>query len=195
MKFSRTRPATRLTAGLVAAAAALCAWASEPMPEPEMITSDDGAYVIDVQARVAWPRCAEGMRWTGRTCSGTPLLLDHAQATAHIAARKQRDGVAWRLPRVRELQRLVRQGAQPHGLDAKLFPGAVSDWHWSASVSIDTAAVNQYNYSNIRQGVNSQTVNRIAFLHGWAVHLGSGEAQGDMNKRSRLPLRVVLSLD
>lgn len=184
---------TRLLAtGLAVAAAAGPATAAPSTAD--LFLSADGAYVIDKQTRVAWPRCVEGMRWTGRTCTGAPYLLTHSEAMARVAAR-QREGVAWRLPRVRELQRLVRSGANAQGLDTALFPGAVSDWHWSASVSIDTTSVNQYAYNNVRRGVTGDNVNRIAFRHGWAVHLGSGESAGDVDKRTRMPLRVVLSLD
>jgi hypothetical protein len=164
-------------------------------PPTGLIASDDGAFVIDARARVAWARCVEGMRWTGTGCAGAPERLDHAQATARAAERRRSDGLNWRLPRVRELQWLLKSDAATQRIDPTLFPNAPAEWHWSSTVSIDSSAVNRYNYNNIRNGVTGENVNRIAFLHGWAVHLGNGEADGAVRKRTRLPVRLVLPLD
>lgn len=169
--------------------------AEVPRPPQQMGLSTDGAYVLDAQAEVAWPRCAEGMRWTGKTCAGTARLFSHAEAMAWALDREAAGGVRWRVPRVRELQRLVPKAGKLAGPDAQLFPGAPRGWHWAATASIDSATVNQYDYGNIARGRNEQNANHIAFLHGWAVNLTSGEARGDVAKRTRLPLRLALSLD
>ena len=51
--------------------------------------------------------------------------------------------------------------------------------------------MNQYSYDNIQKGRNNDNADRMAYLHGWAVNLATGEAKGDVSKRSNLPLRLV----
>lgn len=182
-------------AALVWVLAAAPVAAADTEPANGMAASDDGAFVIDARTRVAWARCVEGMHWVGTTCAGVPDRLDHAEATARVAQRRRSDGLNWRLPRVRELQWLLKSGASARHIDTTLFPRAPDDWHWSSGVSIDSSAVNQYDYNNIRHGVTGENVNRISYLHGWAVHLGSGAAKGTVNKRTQLPVRLVLPLD
>ena len=157
-----------------------------------LVVSDDGATVFDARVKVVWSRCVEGMRWNGRMCAGSAQLVDHAGAIAFAAARRKSDGADWRLPRVTDLQRLAVQASGPSsGLDAQLFPQAPADWHWSGTANIDTGDVNVYNYGNITQGRTNANANRIAFLHGWAVNLSTGEARGDVTKRTKLPVRLM----
>ena len=133
--------------------------------------SDEGAYVLDVRAGLAWSRCVEGMGWNGKTCVGTPLLMNRAEAMTLALDRGKVRGMHWRVPRVKELQRLVRKTATPPGLDPTLFPTAPQEWHWSATAAITTAKVNQYDYGNIVQGRREQNANHIESQHGWAVNL------------------------
>ena len=78
--------------------------------------------MIDTRARLAWPRCVEGMRWSGNGCTGVPQLLSYGQAQALARQRWQAEGVRWRLPRVNELRRLVNRQALPPSVDTQLFP-------------------------------------------------------------------------
>ena len=178
--------------GFVFAASTVCA-ADVPSPA-NMGLSDDGAYVLDVRAQVAWRRCVEGMLWNGKTCDGMPLLLNHAEAMALARDAEKRD-LHLRVPRATELQGLVHKVTSPPGLDPVLFPGSPRGWHWSATSSVSTARVNQYDYGNIVQGRNEQNANHIKMLHGWAVNMSTGEARADAAKRTRLPVRLVLPLD
>jgi hypothetical protein len=168
---------------------ALAASAGEPETRPRQAT--DGGVVVDEPAHVAWSRCVEGMRWDGATCVGEPAFMNHAEAVAAAAARARRDGVPWRLPRVGEMQHAAR------GTPAALgrMPAAPPGLHWSATAVVDLGSVNQYQYQNIRRRVTEGNVNRIAFLHGWAVDLATGQARDDVLKSSRLPVRLVRSLD
>ena len=97
--------------------------------------SADGAYVLDQRAGLAWPRCVEGMQWNGKTCTGQPLLLDRAEATALASERWKAEGVGWRIPRAAELQRLVDKSLSPPGLNPILFPAAPGQWHWSSTAN------------------------------------------------------------
>ncbi|WP_428420277.1 DUF1566 domain-containing protein [Methylibium sp.] len=180
-----------LVGSLAAALATAAAWAAEPPASPNWLLSEDGAYVIDPRSKLAWPRCVEGMQWNGKTCTGEPVLVNHAEAMALATTRAKADGVRWRLPRVAELQRLVNKAAAPRRLDPVLFPAAPGTWHWAIRANVDTATVNQYDYGNIVQGRTNANANRMAFLHGWAVNLETGEARGDVTKRTKLPVRLV----
>lgn len=177
--------------GLLPAVFATPARAADAPESAEWTVSQDGAYVVDVRSKLAWPRCVQGMAWNGKTCTGTPLLLTHGEATALAAARAKADGVAWRLPRVPELRRVAGKVGKPTSPDAALFPAAPQDWHWSITASINTARINPYDYDNIRQGRTGGNKDQIGVQQGWAVHLGTGEARGDVTKRSMLTVRLV----
>ncbi|MDO9237031.1 MAG: DUF1566 domain-containing protein [Aquabacterium sp.] len=183
----------RATALLTAYFFASASGAVEPAVSPNLLVSEDGAYVIDVKAKLAWPRCVEGMKWDGKTCKGQALLLTQAEAIALAADRKAADGMNWRLPRVTDLQKLTNQKTGQTGLDWKLFPGSPREWHWAltANVNTRTESVNQYNYGNIMKPQTNASVNHMGFLHGWAVNLETGEARGDVTKRTLLPVRLV----
>ena len=157
--------------------------------------SDDGAYVLDVRAQVAWPRCVEGMQWNGKTCVGMPLLLGHDEAMALARNLGRERGLQLRVPRVTELQGLVHKATRPPGLDPTLFPASPRGWHWSATSSVNTARVNQYDYGNIVQGRTEQSAIHLRVLEAWAVNMSTGEARTDVTKRTKLPVRLVLPLD
>lgn len=158
--------------------------AQTPVPA-QPAPSADGAYVIDPRSRLAWPRCVEGMVWNGRSCTGQPRLMSHGEALALATARYKAEGVAWRLPRLTELRRWAasEQGRQ-------LFPGEPEDWTWTSTSRIDTTQSNAYNYGNIARG-SAGTQDRLGVQQGWAVHMGSGEARGDVARRTPLVVRLV----
>jgi hypothetical protein len=164
--------------------------AAEAGPRSPHLTAD-GAGVVDEEARLVWSRCVEGMKWNGATCIGEASSMNHADAAAAGVARTKSDGLPWRLPRVGEMQRAAQwtRSAMP------LFPSAPEGWYWSGTAVVDLVPVNQYRYENIRRHVTEESVNRIAFLHGWAVDLATGEARDDVPKRARLPVRLVRSMD
>jgi len=182
-----------LACGAWWAVALLCtpAWASPATTAPRFEVSADGAYVTDMQTKLVWSRCVEGMQWTGQTCDGTPQRVSHGQAIAVGSARAKAEGLRWRVPHTKEFQRLVNNIDNAPQKLAVLFPAAPLDWYWTASTSVDMSAVNQYDYKNIERGINAQNANRVAFLHGWAAHMQSGEARGDVVKRTKLPVRLV----
>lgn len=178
--------------GLALALAVSPAWADDPPASPRWLVSPDGAQLIDVRAKLVWSRCVEGMQWKGRTCVGQPMRVHHTQALALAAARRKAEGLAWRVPRVHELQRLVEHSTES-GYNPTLLPQAPLDWHWTstATVNMHGAQINPYNYGNVMQGRTNAESNHLNFLHGWAVHLGSGEARGDVTKRTLLVVRLV----
>ena len=153
---------------------------------PSLVVSKNGAHVSDLRSKLIWSRCVEGMQWDGKTCTGKPTLASHAEALSLARARAETEGLSWRVPRVKELQRLVNTEKEE-----TVFPVAPPGWHWTVSANIDTRPINQYDYGNIGRGITEQSVNRMAFLHGWAVSMGSGQARGDISKRTKLPVRLV----
>ena len=168
------------------------AQAAGPQAAGDWLIAADGNYVVDVRAGLAWPRCVEGMQWNGKTCTGKPLLLDRAEATALATERWKAEGIAWRLPRAAELQRLVDKSASPPGINTTLFPGGPDLWYWSSTSNVGPLrGSNQYNYNTIRQGREGDSAGQMAMLNGWAVSLSTGEARGDVARASKLPVRLV----
>jgi len=160
-----------------------------PSRRPVLAPSADGASVLDERARLAWPRCVEGMQWTGRSCAGEARLFTYSQAQALAQARWKAEGVRWRLPRVPELRRLVDRTRQPAIVDPVLFPATPMEWHWTGTASVNTATVNPYNYGTVARGGSGES--GLQAQQGWAVDMETGEARGNIGKGTRLPVRLV----
>lgn len=195
--FSR-RALRGLYAGLAACAAVSPALAqTEPAADvpasvPQLSASADGAYVLDSRTQLAWPRCVEGMRWNGKTCTGTAELFTYSQAQALARDRWKAEGVRWRLPRVNELRRLVNRATRPATLDPVLFPATPMEWHWTSTASVNTSKVNPYAYGNVQRG--GQGESGLTTQQGWAVDMETGEASGSMGRGTPLPVRLVRPL-
>lgn len=185
------RPSVLGRAGLLLALTGAAAVVATP--GKTWLPSPDGGEVIDERAGLVWARCVEGMRWDGKTCTGTPRLMSHAQAGALAASRSKAEGLRWRLPRANELRRLVDKTAKPPAPDAMLFPAAPADWHWSGTVNVNPESVNPYNYGNVMHGRSAENAGNTSFLLGWAVYLGAGEVRADVPKSTRLVVRLVRS--
>ena len=177
-------------------AATVQAAAPIPADAPSLVPADHGAQILDPYTGLAWSRCVEGMHWNGKTCTGQPVHVGHAKALALAVARKGADGFAWRLPRVAELQRLATRMGAGAGLDSALFPAAPAESHWAmtASVEMHLTPVNPYHYANVQRGRTEENTTQLSFLHGWAVNPVTGEARGDVPKRTELPVRLVWSV-
>ena len=173
----------RLTLLIVMLAALGQADAQTPAPA-QPAPSADGAYVIDPRSKLAWPRCVEGMVWNGQTCTGQPRLMSHGEALALANARFKAEGVAWRLPRLTELRRWA---ASEQG--KALFPAAPQDWTWTSTSRIDSSQANAYNYDSIARGAGRQDT--LGVQQGWAVLMSTGEARGDVARRTRLVVWLV----
>ena len=185
----------RPTGGIVLALLQITSWAADaPMP-PEWAVSPDGSHIVQRSTRLIWPRCVEGQRWTGKDCIGEPLWLDHTEAQALARTRTKAEGVAWRLPHLKELQQLVRQGTQKPAAGAVWLPDSAQGWSWSGTAAIDIRSVNAYSYDNVMKGLNGQNVNQMKFLHGWVVNTGTGESRNDVLKRTPMMVRLVRPAD
>lgn len=172
---------TALLTVMLVALGPVCAQTPAPaQPNP----SADGAYVIDPRSKLAWPRCVEGMVWNGQACTGQPRLMTYGEAAALATARFKAEGVAWRLPRLTELRRWA---ANEQG--QSLFPAAPQDWYWTSTSRIESTQANPYNYDSVARGAGMQ--DSLGVQQGWAVHMGTGEARGDVARRTRLVIRLV----
>jgi len=171
--------------------------AAEPTAPSALAISQEqeGAYVVDRVSHLAWPRCVEGMQWKGKTCTGTPVLLNRSEAMARATQHAQSEGVNWRLPSAGELRGLVKANAHAQGLNPAFFPPVALDWYWSVTVKVSKPSVNQYNYGNIMKGKVDDSARPMDALHGWAVNLATGEARSDVPRSTRLPVRLVLPQD
>lgn len=184
--------------GCAVVLASVSVWAAGKPASVDWVPSNDGVEVVDVHARQIWARCVEGMQWDGKTCRGEPVLATHKEALALASARRKADGLDWRLPRVTDLRRLVNETGARRGLSKALFPAAPDDWYWAGTANVDASsgAANPYNYGTVMRGQDNTGLNRMAFLNGWAVDMASGDARGDMPKRTaRLPVRLVRPQD
>lgn len=201
LPFLSTRRRTTAALALCAAALALptlaaaqededaAAEAPAAAAQPAFTLSADGTLVLDTRARLAWPRCVEGMRWNGSDCIGTPELLTYNEAQALARKRWKEDNVRWRLPRVTELRRLLSRSTPEPAVDARLFPSAPREWHWAGTASVNARAVNPYAYDNVTRGGAGE--NMLSPHQGWAINMADGQARGDMGRNIRLAVRLV----
>lgn len=96
----------------------MAALAGDAAAPPDWGYPADGSHVLHLSARAVWSRCVEGMRWDGRHCVGEPLRPDHAGALAWARRRAGTEGLAGRLPQVKELQHLLDVDAKAAGSTA-----------------------------------------------------------------------------
>lgn len=183
--------------GLASCLLSLAQAAAAPPPagsRQDAALSARGATVTDASSRLIWERCVAGMRWTGASCQGEARQMTHGEALAWAASRARTDGLAWRLPRVNELQHLrIRLNQRPQTI-SHLFPLAPGGWYWSSTASLNTSSVNPYDYDNIQRGHDGSSRPRLSVRQAWAVHPDTGEARGDVAKRSQLVVRLVRSM-
>lgn len=170
---------------------------SKAATETRMTIAPSGAMVTDSQSQLTWARCVEGMQWNGKTCIGEPMVLSRGGAMALALERGKADGLPWRVPQMNEIRGLmhgqVRANAGGAALDAKIFPGLPVGWTWSSTSSVNAAPVNQYSYDNIARGRTTDNANLSAMRTGWAVHSGTGDADGNVNKRALMFVWLVHS--
>jgi Protein of unknown function (DUF1566) len=92
------------------------------------VYSPDGTEVEDIVTGLTWRRCAEGMTWTGSTCTGTASTFTHEQAL--MAAKNQ---TGWRLPNIKELSSTFDETQFAPAIDATVFPVTPSKRFWSST--------------------------------------------------------------
>jgi hypothetical protein len=158
---SRAPLGARIAACALLVFAAACSHA-----QGRFAVSSDGQEVTDSTTQLTWRRCAEGMRWDGKACSGKLAKFSYAAAKkAADAARSA--GKAWRIPTRDELVGLVDKTAKKKPrTDASAFPKAANGPYWAS-----------------REGSDDN-------LNAWLVNFGNGKVHANLGQ-AKFPLRLV----
>ena len=98
--------------------------------------SADNQEITDAKTGLIWRRCAEGMAWKVRTCAGTAVFPDQANAAALAKAAASSSGQGWRLPTMKELSSIVSVRDAEEGkavIDGVAFPATPTARFWTSS--------------------------------------------------------------
>ena len=88
--------------------------------------------VIDLSKNIEWLRCSVGQQWTGETCHGETLLMNHEVIAQAIEIANKQLGPAWRLPSLDELYSLVcKKCSKGKKFDPKIFPNTDPRAYWT----------------------------------------------------------------
>lgn len=129
--------------------------------------SADGQEVTDSKSGLTWRRCAEGMRWDGKACSGKPVKFSYATAKSKASSTAKGGGKAWRVPTRDELVALVDMGTKKKPrIDTEAFPQTPSAPFWASKPGMDDN------------------------LNAWLVNFGNGKVQANLGQ-AKFPLRLV----
>jgi hypothetical protein len=94
----------------------------------------------DPKTGLVWRRCAEGMTYSGNTCTGTASTFTYDEALQQAKSEASRTGIAWRVPEKEELAGLVDKQYSPT-IDPAAFPGTPVSWFWSSSPFVGSSDV------------------------------------------------------
>jgi hypothetical protein len=151
----------------IAAFALLALVASASQAQGRYTISGDGQEVTDTTTKLAWRRCAEGLRWDGKECSGKVKTFKYSEAKDAAAAASKSDTKAWRIPTKDELVALVDKTAtKKPRIDIKAFPQTPAKPFWA-----------------MRPGSDDD-------LNAWLVNFANGKVTGNAGQR-RFHLRLV----
>lgn len=139
MKTTRTRVrwtltigaallATSATADIPSAASACASDLVETTPSSDFTALEGGSVVRHEPTGLEWRRCAEGMSWTGTSCTDRPIYQSWQGALQYANTVS-----GWRLPNVKELHSIVENCRIAPAINQQVFPGTPSSNFWSAS--------------------------------------------------------------
>jgi hypothetical protein len=151
----------------ITALALLACFASASQGQGRFTTSSDGQEVTDATTRLVWRRCAEGLRWNGKACSGKLRTFKYSDAKEAAAGAAKDDAKAWRIPTKDELVALVDKTAKKKPrIDIQAFPQTPAQPFWA-----------------MRPGSDDD-------LNAWLVNFANGKVHGNAGQR-KFPLRLV----
>lgn len=87
----------------------------------------NGDEIIDKQTGLTWRRCAEGMVWQNKTCTGVATKMFWEHSLAHARNVASQTGATWRVPNAKELFSIVSVEHFNPSIDAKMFPNTPFD--------------------------------------------------------------------
>jgi len=93
----------------------------------EYADNGDGT-VTHNKTGLTWKRCAEGLTWSGSTCSGTAQSYTWDQAMALSSN-------GWSLPTEEQLLTIVDTGHGSPTINQTVFPSTPASYFWSASAN------------------------------------------------------------
>ena len=88
--------------------------------------SNNGSEVTDSATGLIWKRCAEGMTWSGVSCTGSATEYTH-EAALQLGIN------GWRLPNIKELTSIVDHSRKSPAIDLTAFPTTTPVFFWSSS--------------------------------------------------------------
>lgn len=135
MKTTLFIVATLLGAILVPPVFALPVQVVGPISPSYFSISADGQEVTDARTGLIWRRCAEGMVFSGGTCTGTATAFTHEAA---LTAAKNAGGM-WRLPNIKELSSIADKTRINPAIDSVAFPATFAHGFWSASSHVGSS--------------------------------------------------------
>jgi hypothetical protein len=97
--------------------------------------SADGQEITDSRTGLIWRRCAEGMVFKGKTCTGQAVFLSAPDAAVRAKAASA-PGAEWRLPILKELSSIVsvrEADVDKAAIDPNAFPGTPLARFWTSS--------------------------------------------------------------
>ncbi len=151
----------------IAALSLLALAATTSQAQTRFTISSDGQEVTDSTSKLAWRRCAEGLRWDGKACGGKLMTYKYAQAKDAAADAAKGGAKAWRIPTKDELVGLVDKTAKKKPrIDVKAFPQTPAQPTWA-----------------MRPGSDDD-------LNAWLVNFANGKVSGNTGQR-KFPLRLV----
>jgi hypothetical protein len=112
--------------------------------------STDGSELIDQDELhsgdgLIWRRCAEGMVYSGGTCTGSPREFTYDEAMQHAQSEASSTGIAWRVPEKDELVSIVDKSHSNPSIDPAAFPVTpVNGAFWSSSPFVGDSGVAWY---------------------------------------------------
>jgi hypothetical protein len=113
----------------------LLSLAGAGLAQERFSASADGQEVTDSRTGLIWRRCAEGMVWKGKTCTGQAMFVSQPDAAARAKVASA-SGAEWRLPILKELSSIVSAREAEEGkaaIDPAAFPATPVARFWTSS--------------------------------------------------------------